>query len=225
MLEIPIVHPPRFTYFPQFNKFLSNSWASITADEAADKADKAAKSDDAAPVFRHWYDRITGLFPLAEPLIRPLQRALMHWHRRRFFREFLTFLDTKYGPQWPRLLHLSTDRNAKAFQGGGVVFSRKTRIEFHKDRKLGLHVLDTYLNSTFLHWDKGSTLILWRWHPELQTIARDGFYPYICGHLPRNKKRPRPIQHQQCTLFFSKIKKVYYQELHRTGIHIVSYKQ
>ena len=70
MLEIPIVHPPRFTYFPQFNKFLSNSWASITADEAADKA---AKADDASPVFRHWYDRITGLFPLAEPLIKPLQ--------------------------------------------------------------------------------------------------------------------------------------------------------
>ena len=36
--------------------------------------------------------------------------------------------------------------------------------------------------STFLEWKRGSTLIFWRWHPSLHSIARDGFPP--CFDLP-----------------------------------------
>ena len=70
-----------------------------------------------------------------------------------------------------------------------------------------MQVLDSYINSSFLSWDKGSTLIFWRWNPELQTIARDGFKPYIFDKLPTNRKRPRPIPNEQKDIFFSKLKK------------------
>ena len=114
MLSIHTVHQLQFTYFPSIHKYLSNSWAAIHENEVTDKA---AKADDAAPVFRHWYDRITGFFSNAETLITPLQRCLMRWIRRRFLREFLHFLDLKYGVQWPLLLGLRTNRAGVAFRG------------------------------------------------------------------------------------------------------------
>ena len=43
--------------------------------------------------------------------------------------------------------------------------------------------------SSYQGWDKGSSLIFWRWPSPMHKEARDGIPPYIKGPLPTNMKR------------------------------------
>ena len=67
--------------------------------------------------------------------------------------------------------------------------------------------MSCYLNSSFFSWDRGSTLIFWRWHPSQITSARDGFDPYIVGSLPHYFRSPRPLPSPAREAFFKKLKK------------------
>ena len=105
MRTVPIQPIPRHTFLPSLNKFLSLNWAQVDYT-----AEKSAKSDDAAPVLKHWHARITDVFPNAASLIRPLQQLILRRLYRRLFLEFLQFLDNKYGSSWPVLIGLHTTR-------------------------------------------------------------------------------------------------------------------
>lgn len=98
MLKVPLQNLPTHTWLASLNKFIYNDWAQVDYT-----AEKSAKSNDAAPVFKHWYSRITEVLPKAAHLIQPLQYFLMRCAYRRLYREFLFFLNSKYGFNWPSI--------------------------------------------------------------------------------------------------------------------------
>ena len=92
--------------------------------------------------------------------------------------------------------------------GGGVTFSPPESVfEFRRDWLTGLHVLSTYLHSSYFGWDRGSALIFTRWPPSLRHVARDGYKPFQWGGLPSYLRKPRPLPVEQRPLFFSKVRK------------------
>ena len=199
MLTLPPVIPPTGTYLPILRKTLPLSWSQVDY-----LADKAAKDDDAEPVFRHWEDRIRLVLPHTTSILPWLRRRLMHKLYRRLWLEFTAYLRSKYG-HFHRLLA----RSNKTIRGGRLhqLDPADPIVEFSKDRVAGLLVVQRYCESSFLSWDNGSALIFWRWPLHLQQIARDGFTPFIHGALPRNKRMQRPIVEDLRPLFFSKLYK------------------
>ena len=55
-------------------------------------------------------------------------------------------------------------------------------------------MLRTYSQSNFMIWEGGSSLIFWYWPQSLQTIARDGYPPYVIGDLPSHKHSPTTVK-------------------------------
>ena len=60
---------------------------------------------------------------------------------------------------------------------------------FISDLNAGRKVLSHYMGSTYNSWERGSSLIFWRWNHK--TLARDGFFPYISHSLPSNMKKTK----------------------------------
>ena len=71
-----------------------------------------------------------------------------------------------------------------------------------KDLGAGKAVLYNYCGSSYQNWDKGSSLIFWRWNDT--TLAREGFLPYIKEALPTSQGRAR-VKLKDKDLIFAKI--------------------
>lgn len=113
-LSIPTIPLTRFTHVPNLPTHVS-SILPVTWSEVDYKVQKAAKNDNAEPVFRHWNERITLLLPHATPLLDPLRRWLLFVRTRRLYLEFKTYLCNTYGINWSRLFH-------PQLHGGGRIF-------------------------------------------------------------------------------------------------------
>lgn len=61
--------------------------------------------------------------------------------------------------------------------------------EFGKDVEAGKAVLYSYCGSSYQGWDRGSSLIFWRWARPI--LARDGIPPYLYDFPPINQRRAR----------------------------------
>ena len=198
MLTLPSL--PKFTgTFVKGVGVFPPSWSTVDYH-----VEQVAKSDDAEPVFRHWDERITILLPHVAPILPLFRRMLMRRLYRSLYLEFIGFLRNKYND-----FHRLLERSSRTIMGGDLYNLNPTDevVEFSKDRIAGVHALHGFCNSSFSAWEGGSALLFWRWPPNMQTIARDGFVPYVHGHLPRNKKRQRPIAPDLVPLFFTKLRK------------------
>jgi len=71
----------------------------------------------------------------------------------------------------------------------------------------GRDCLNNYLQSSFFSWDKGSTLLYWRWSNESQEYAKNGFSPCISGMLPASLKSASIPKQPVFDKIYSKIKK------------------
>ena len=60
-----------------------------------------------------------------------------------------------------------------------------------EDIKSGTKIFFNFSQSTYFGWEGGSSLIFWRWHPNLKHVAKYGFPPLITSTLPRSKKTAR----------------------------------
>ena len=76
---------------------------------------------------------------------------------------------------------------------------------FSKDLTAGRIALKQYMDSSYMKWDGGSSLLFWRWPVGSQKIARDGIPPYILNPLPTNHPKTRPISEEHEKLVFSKL--------------------
>ena len=103
-----------------------------------------------------------------------------------------------------------------AFDSQKSLFSKETilstlkRKRFSKllqDIRYGTQALQSYLGSDYFSWNKGSTLLFWRWHPNLKQIAKTGFPAQISGILPSNKRRARIPSKEVYDKLYSKILK------------------
>jgi hypothetical protein len=78
-----------------------------------------------------------------------------------------------------------------------------------RDGDVGEDALSKLANSSWWNWDKGSTLLFWRWPKgEQQIAARDGMDAYISGPLPNYQVRARPIKTAVYDLLLPKVKKI-----------------
>lgn len=73
-LQIPTQPKPSLTYIPSLNRYIPLTWTQVDYS-----VDKAAKNDDTEPVFRHWNDRVTLMFPNIQPALSPLRRLALQW--------------------------------------------------------------------------------------------------------------------------------------------------
>ena len=99
MLQVETPIQPTQTYLPALQKFLPLPWSKVDY-----RVDKAAKSDDAEPVFRHWTDRITLVFPHCSLILPSFKRLLMTRLYVKLYNEFLSYLNSKFGLNWKVLL-------------------------------------------------------------------------------------------------------------------------
>ena len=76
---------------------------------------------------------------------------------------------SKYGPIWSKFKAEGGCGSLKNFGEG--------KEDFGKDLSAGKAVLYKYCGSSYQNWDKGSSLIFWRW--DVPTMAREGIVPYI----------------------------------------------
>lgn len=121
-LQIPTPAIPTMTYIPALQSFLSLPWADVDV-----KVDVAAKSDDAATEFRHWNERITLVLPHVGPILSKFRRLLITRQFQVLYREFTTYLNTKYGNTWNRLLE-----EAQRLNRGGLFPCIPTQLNFLK---------------------------------------------------------------------------------------------
>lgn len=121
-LQIPTPTIPTMTYLPTLQSFLPLPWADVDV-----KVDVAAKSDDAATEFRHWNERITLVLPHVGPILSKFRRLLLTRQFQVLYREFTTYLNTKYGNTWNRLLE-----EAQRLNRGGLFPCIPTQLNFLK---------------------------------------------------------------------------------------------
>jgi len=190
----PYVVPdiPTSTWLPTLKMMLPHSW--IDQDMVTDKA---AKRDDAEVHITLWDRRITLVLPLAAPLL-PLLRLFLHQYtRHRLAREFMSYLMKEYGPTWRVKLSCQWGKRPLKRQKGGLGGCKSVSDgELAKDFSIGTALLRQWAQSSWWAWNKGSTLIFWRWPSGSQRLAaRDGMVPYIQDRLPvflRGTKAPKP---------------------------------
>ena len=202
------------TYLATLGMTLPDTWKSNI-----DASNAAAKADDAAINYSLWNERIISVLPHAEGLLQPLREFILRSQKRRLYLEFLRYLRRTYGRSYELYLRSRNYLYASAgsrehLRGGdqkilsdlGDPNSAKL-CNLRNDIEDGIGVLNSYHGSSFFAWDKGSTLIFWRWHHQLQQIAHHGFNAQISGTLPSNFKYSRKPSKQVHAKLFSKIKK------------------
>ena len=91
----------------------------------------------------------------------------------------------------------STDDNGGSAYDKGVSRVDDTdngNNNWSRDLEAGRSILSAYQNSSYMTWDRGSTLIFWRWPSSLHHIARDGFPSRLIHKLPSNLKLPNKMK-------------------------------
>ena len=68
----------------------------------------------------------------------------------------------------------------------------ETKQSFEEDLRAEQQVLFSYMGSSYLEWNAGSSLIFWRWPAQIRQLVCEGVKPYYIHHLPSNKKQARP---------------------------------
>jgi len=80
------------------------------------------------------------------------------------------------------------------------------RNEFEKDLHSGLDGIKHYLDSSWWKWDRGSSLLHWRWGTSASCKAsRDGWKLYCFGNLPNNMRKPKGVSKDQASKIAEKI--------------------
>ena len=78
--------------------------------------------------------------------------------------------------------------------GAGVCVCADEINSFVEDIRSARDILVTTIQTSYMQWTKGSKLIFWRWHPDQQRVARDGFTPCMINHLPKHLAQPQKNQ-------------------------------
>ena len=192
----PIYQDEGYTYLPVLNMRLPHQWYQQESISIS-----AVKHDNADVVNAIWDQRITLLFTTCSAThLNTLRKFLLQVMYRKLFLEFRRFILHKYN----NVLYLGTLHGWK-LNKGGVGMDHDITSAFSKDMQAGRDVLSAYLNSNFMTWDRGSTLIFWRWPSSLQVIARDGIPPFQLKSWPNNQKPHRGGKRQDQELIFEKI--------------------
>jgi len=209
------VDPTASHWIPSIQKLLPLSWAQFE-----EKSKQAAKSDDALVNTSMWNLRIQSIWKSFTPTVLDKLRVLVLIKlKRSLLHEFTDFLFRKHGSAYMSYRRTRSNVYIKEFSarlgGMGVQLksfqyssaNEKSSANFLVDLQAGRQVLHSYAASSFFGWDKGSTLIYWRWHPHLQHIARSGFTAAICKPLPHNKPKPKAPKKELYEKILSKLLK------------------
>ena len=197
---------------PSLNRILPNTWAhSNVVDQ------QAAKNDDAEIDFSKWDLRILSLWPRATFLIPSLRTLMLRWQFRRLYREYITYLHSRFGLAYAAYLEYVSKKYVGLFHKRlrGVTYassglSEIRKVQLHNIRteiSYGRQCLSSYLNSSFFAWERGSTLLYWRWSSDLQKISKLGFNPCIIPNLPNSHKRANKPKSEIFNKILSKVSK------------------
>jgi len=180
----------------ELNRVLPSIWA-----KSGDIAQQAAKHDDAEVDFSKWDLRILSLWPRATFLIPALRSLLLRRQFRALYLEYIAYLKLKFGSLYDDYsCHISSvylglfNKQLGGYKGFskyiGIRKAQSSKIQIvFREIRFGAQCLSSYLNASFFSWDRGSTLLYWRWSKELQKISKLGFEPYILDTLPKSQKR------------------------------------
>ena len=185
----------KYILLPQVNKVLPDQWF-----QHVTKTNSAVKDDKASVDYALWNNRIQLVFPsVTSHHLNMFRHMCLTKEFRILYLEFILYMKNKYPKWWQS--HASKDRvcNWVLKTKGGD----KDSLQF-QDIKAGREVLSSYFSSSFFAWDKGSSLIFWRWPAPFQIIARDGIPPYHLYHWPKNQNSPKRIKAKDKPLLFEK---------------------
>jgi hypothetical protein len=194
-----------FTWLSTLQLKLPHSWIDSTVITA-----KAARSDDADVPVQLWDLRIILVLPHTAVALDIMRKLLLLRMRRGLAGEFIRYLTATYGVNWRS--SLSESRPLKRRKGGLGEDLEHLSLDMHselaKDVSVGFALLAQWAESTWWTWNKGSTLIFWRWPiGERRRAARDGMAPYILGPLPRYMRAARKPKPEMFELILPKLQK------------------
>ena len=127
-----------------------------------------AKADDAKVNTHMWDARITAIWHTFTPRrLTLLRRVALGFICKSLYNEFCKFMRNKYNTLWSS--YIEGHSGSRDFRG--------EEGEFGKDLVAGKAVLYSYFGSSYQGWDRGSSLIFWRWARPI--LARDGIPPYL----------------------------------------------
>ena len=188
-----------YTTIPYIYAKLSNNWYTQVSQSTT-----SVKSDSATIESAMWNQRITSIWKKCQP-------HQLDWLRNRLLPLIFSRLFTQF-KKYMLATHFKLGQGEGRVQDwslikGGIRHKQPTKPkgrreqdkdtsermnhdvgEYKKDLERGREVVGTYLQSTFMSWEGGSTLIFWNWPESSQATARDGFPPFIIGHLPSHKQ-------------------------------------
>lgn len=170
-------------------------WARVCQDN-----DKAAKADGAKPNVPMWDLRIqANRSDLSSDFLARYRELLMIGWRRRCYLSFIRYLRGTYGEDWSersRGVQASNQGSPSARQF--ATGPKQEGRELVRDIERGTEVLTQIFGGdgvrkggSFWDWDAGSSLLFWRWPPEVRRDTRDGAKVYIKGKLPQYKAPQR----------------------------------
>ena len=215
-------------FLSALNRTLPPLWA-----KSDSVSQQAAKHDDAAVDFQKWDLRVTSLWPRSTFLIPALRGLLLRRQFRLLFLEYTSYLRSRYGRTYETYLQKMSLRYLGLFHkrlgglgrfsnlsycseirkdivgtiGSIVIDSTPDLRNLREELKYGAQCLSNYLNSNFFSWDKGSSLLYWRWTNELRGVARYSFQPCISGALPLSRKKASTPKQPIFDKIFSKVTK------------------
>lgn len=194
----PIYHDQKSITLPNLNKVLPDQWY-----QHVTKTNSAVKDDNAAVDYALWNNRIQLVFPcITVQHLNTFRYMALTSAFRTLYLEFTSYMRHKYPTYWQSQAHNGRLHTWVLQTTGGV--KHRDEISFQSDINAGREVLSSYCNSSFFGWDKGSTLIFWRWPTPFQEIARDGIPPYHLDHWPNNHNSPKRIKPEDKPLLFEK---------------------
>lgn len=223
----PPVSDSMTVYFPAIKRSLPQNWAKTDLI-----ATKAAKADNASVSESLWDQRIVLIWPKAVTLLSFLRKLVLRRQRRLLYIEFQRYLSHRYGRIRDEYFSILYDNygNVSGNQVRGESTTVYTYVDdsaysskkikqnqkalralkfYHlrRDVRVGIKGLQSICESSFFNWDRGSTLLFWRWHPEIQRFARDGFPAQISRPLPNSFKKSRAPKAQDYPKILSKLVK------------------
>ena len=133
-----------------------------------------AKADDAEVNTHMWDARISAIWNTFTPRrLALLRHVTLRFIFKSLYHEFCKFMLDKYNTTWSSYI-----KGHSGFRDFGGEDG-----EFGKDVVAGKAVLYSYFGSSYQGWDRGSSLIFWRW-PQ-PNLARDGIPPYLYDLPPQ----------------------------------------